>query len=880
MKKFITIVFAGLAFFMVTAFSETVWADVEYETVTLSEEDRYNPDYYQPFSDGGSLFRTKSTESLEERLISAWRQREQEVDVSSYQLSKEQFRQSYYQILNLNPEFIYVGSSYSYYINENIVVSVIPKYTMDENESDAIAAQMDAAASEALSLVTGEMEDYEKALVVHDWLATYCAYDSENYANGTVPDKSHQAYGALCDKIAVCDGYAKAYLYIMRNKLRIPCYLTSSDAINHAWNIIEIGGEFYHVDVTWDDPIPDGIGRATHDNFLLSDSGILETGHEGWYSELQASDDRFDHALWKNSPGSVIAYQGDWYYIDDKQKKLFQTDDLIGESAQEVYAFEEVWKAGGSMQYSNAYSYLQRYYNKLIFNGPKNIYAMPFATKQTEVFYTPQEFPADTASTVYSIYGLKVSGSTMYYEIKSMPNDTDAEKNYIYQTELERVPLQGSVSLEGELRYGSALKAQPVFEEEIFGAVSYLWYRDGEQIAGQSSQEYQLEKEDIGKKISVRVVAGAYSGELTCESEENIQKAIPAEPETLPELSGILGKPLSSVVLPQAYAWLDESQAMEEKGDISFQANYCPDEECYEKIVLTLTVHVIENHEHTEHTWDDGTVTKEPSCTQDGVRTYVCKICNETNAAPLAATGHQKTQIRNQKQATCGKTGYTGDTYCLDCGERAAVGKTIPATGNHRWDVGRVTKEATAKEQGVRMFTCTICGATKTEHIPVISNPDHGNNDPQGTSPPKKGTLFQAGNIKYRVTKTGKNAAAEVVAALGKSKSYAIPSSVKSAKTSFQVTSIAQKAFKNNRNITKITIGSNVKSIGKEAFFGCKKLKTITVKSAKLTSVGKNAIKNIHKQAVIKCPTKKLPKYKKLFGTKSGYKKTMKIKKA
>ena len=66
--------------------------------------------------------------------------------------------------------------------------------------------------------------------------------------------------------------------------------------------------------------------------------------------------------------------------------------------------------------------------------------------------------------------------------------------------------------------------------------------------------------------------------------------------------------------------------------------------------------------------------------------------------------------------------------------------------------------------------------------------------------------------------------------------------------------------------------------IGKNAFSGCKNLNKITIKSAKLKSVGKNAIKGINSKATIKVPKKQLTTYKKLFKSKTGFKKSMKIK--
>jgi hypothetical protein len=98
--------------------------------------------------------------------------------------------------------------------------------------------------------------------------------------------------------------------------------------------------------------------------------------------------------------------------------------------------------------------------------------------------------------------------------------------------------------------------------------------------------------------------------------------------------------------------------------------------------------------------------------------------------------------------------------------------------------------------------------------------------------------------------------------------------------SSSKLTKIGDKAFYKCVLLNKITIPKNVTKIGKQAFEECKKLKTITIKSKKLKSVGSKAIKNIHKNATIKCPGKTyVTKYKKLFKSKTGYKKTMKIKK-
>ena len=91
------------------------------------------------------------------------------------------------------------------------------------------------------------------------------------------------------------------------------------------------------------------------------------------------------------------------------------------------------------------------------------------------------------------------------------------------------------------------------------------------------------------------------------------------------------------------------------------------------------------------------------------------------------------------------------------------------------------------------------------------------------------------------------------------------------------VTTIGSSAFSGCTKVVSATVGNKVTKIGAKAFYKCKNLKKIVIKGSKLKSIGKNAIKGINKKAVIKCPKKMVKKYKKLWKTSTGYKKTMKI---
>ncbi|MDO4308555.1 MAG: leucine-rich repeat protein [Eubacteriales bacterium] len=145
---------------------------------------------------------------------------------------------------------------------------------------------------------------------------------------------------------------------------------------------------------------------------------------------------------------------------------------------------------------------------------------------------------------------------------------------------------------------------------------------------------------------------------------------------------------------------------------------------------------------------------------------------------------------------------------------------------------------------------------------------------------PAKGKTAQVGTLKYKITKSAsKNGTVTVTAPVKKTyTSITIPSTVKIEGYNFKVTAVSASAFKNNTKLAKVTLGANLTTIGKEVFYGCKALKTITVQTKNLKTVGSDALKGIYKKAVVKVPSAKLTAYKKLFKGK-GQSATVKISK-
>ena len=293
------------------------------------------------------------------------------------------------------------------------------------------------------------------------------------------------------------------------------------------------------------------------------------------------------------------------------------------------------------------------------------------------------------------------------------------------------------------------------------------------------------------------------------------------------------------------------------------------------------------------HAWDAGKVTTAPQCEKEGVKTYTCTKCGATKTEAVEATGHQHTEIRNAKEAECETTGYTGDTYCTDCNKKLKDGKEIEATGHqntevrdakeatcenagytgdtyclkckkkistgteiakkpHAWNAGKVTTPATYTKTGIKTYICKVCGEKKTEAIRKIPMP-------------KAGTVYTIAGNQYRITKVG--AEVSLIKTNSKAKSINIPATIKASGITYKVTTIAKKAFKQNKKLQSVTVSANVKKIGNNAFFKCPSLKTVNLKTVLLTSktASKKAFKGANKKLVIKVPKKVKKSYKKIF---------------
>ena len=161
---------------------------------------------------------------------------------------------------------------------DKVDIQVEKSYTTDNINS--INKKIDEIISE---IITDNMSDREKIIAFHDYIIDNTIYDTD-YVNTNLNDidnPTHKALGPLFFGKALCGGYADV-MAIFLNKLNIPNYRISN--IDHIWNFVYLEDNWYHLDLTWDDPVTDTGNNIRLDTFLLITTEQLEKLNTGFHN--------------------------------------------------------------------------------------------------------------------------------------------------------------------------------------------------------------------------------------------------------------------------------------------------------------------------------------------------------------------------------------------------------------------------------------------------------------------------------------------------------------------------------------------------------------------------------------------------------------------
>ena len=249
--------------------------------------------------DGESI--SKAASEIVVRITAGWGNCLSSVDVSDGGYTVGDFWDAL-GIVAVDPEYYWAASQFGFgYIDSNgnsspqrteRLTSITLYYVVPTNTVPDVINATEAKVSEALTWIPSNATRFQIVQALHDYLVRNCVYDRSAVNEAVSPSRT--AYGALANGKAVCQGYSLAYKLLLR-RAGVPAVYVGSDSMQHAWNMVQMeNNAWYHVDVTWDDPIlhtstyPEGndggyFRDVSHELFLRCDSTMRdELNHYGW----------------------------------------------------------------------------------------------------------------------------------------------------------------------------------------------------------------------------------------------------------------------------------------------------------------------------------------------------------------------------------------------------------------------------------------------------------------------------------------------------------------------------------------------------------------------------------------------------------------------
>lgn len=332
---------------------------------------------------------------------------EEEIDISSYNITPDDLRQIMQDIVNTCPDLFYVAGRYSLYVDaNNKVTSVVPGYLFSGNELAEKKSQYKTKMNEILSQIETSWSDLEKIVFAHDYLCQNFEYDTDL--------KNYDAYTFFTTGKGVCQAYTTVFSGIMK-ELGIEVSTATSDAMGHIWNVVKLDGKWYHVDVTWDDPTNDKFGLASHNHLLVSDTAFNKernssNKHHDWVSKYTCIDTTYDNFYWMtdniSTPYNYL--NGKWYY--SSYNSTNNTTDIcegdLKNRGTSIYNFDKWFVYGSDSYFTRTYCGMDVYNGTLYFNSCDTIYS-----------YSPQSGTSEFVKPDVDgrLCGLRVNGKQLVF---------------------------------------------------------------------------------------------------------------------------------------------------------------------------------------------------------------------------------------------------------------------------------------------------------------------------------------------------------------------------------------------------------------------------------------------------------------------------------
>ena len=443
LKRILSLIIAVLIFSVPVA--------AEGPAVTAPEEEYFNDMGSTERYTEGLGITAEQYEQLKDTVYTATRNCEAGCSISSFGIpyTSSALTLLYMMVKKGDPETFHVDEMSSEYVRSgsNWIFSRLNfTYLYTPEEYQQMRAEMIAAADDMLEGVEGNdaLSDVKKALVLHDRLAVHCEYDTESYYSGVPAEHTHDMYGAMIERKCVCEGYTKAYSYLL-DRIGLENYYCESYEIGHIWNIVYIDGEKYHVDVTQDDPTPDVTGYVRHRYFLCSsDKMLADPNHNASDYDTTPVSTLYDSAFWTDVYTSFALLGNDLYYVE---KSTGDFKKWTGDNKTTLKTINERWRAAQGGYYYGCFSCIASDGTYVYYSLPKSVVRYDAKTGMTSALYE-YDPPADMRS--FCIYGIKTEDMILTVDVYTSPNFTDTTKaDYEFTVPYSHPTKSGDVNGDG-----------------------------------------------------------------------------------------------------------------------------------------------------------------------------------------------------------------------------------------------------------------------------------------------------------------------------------------------------------------------------------------------------------------------------------------------
>lgn len=590
-----------------------------------------------------SLASTYDATALEKLIVEGIKAWQTSIDVSELGLTRDDINNGAVRsIINSHPEFISLSGGYTYWTSGSSITKIVFTYLTNAKEEQQ---ELDAALQEVKSKIdTSGMSDEEIVLAYHEYLTSTVAYAYEDYFNGTIAaNHGYDMYGALVKHSCVCQGYAETMFYLLR-EAGLSCAIASSENINHAWNIVKIRGNWYHIDATWDDPVWDMPGRSYHDYFLVSfdtmnkntlinhtkDRTDMVVSAQWGDTYTTAVDTTYESGKFWNGIEKAIFYKdGYWYSISEGSSKTsfninkYQYSTNINKV---LYSGTAKWTTPSGGYYPGVYSSIYLRGDNLYFTTPDSLNKIDITSTNvtpTELINIRTQYNSSTGNNLYAFgeqYGKLVYFITDSPNIKKTKDSSNSSK---YNKEYAEYTFEMCISHKWD---AGVVTKEPTYTST--GTKKYTCTNCGEtKIETIAKLVCTSHVWDSGKVVTAPTYKTEGIKKYTCKN------CGTTKTETIAKL------------VCTKHAW--------DAGVVTIQPTYKTEgtrkytcTNCGETKTETIAKLVC-----MTHAWDNGTVTKKATYTATGVRKYTCKTCGAAKQVTIARLKLAKVTVKSAQQA-------------------------------------------------------------------------------------------------------------------------------------------------------------------------------------------------------------------------------------